>query len=103
LQDKTHGWIPTLVFTIVALVTGVMALFLPETLNRPLPETIEEIESWTRDGRPRGPRLTGDGSPAVDLPNTDLDGEKLMKQGEIEMDGISQQNSSNHSTKEFQT
>jgi len=66
-QDKTHGWIPTLVFTVVAMVTGAMALLLPETLNRPLPETIEEIESWTRSGAPRGPRLTGDGSAEVDL------------------------------------
>jgi hypothetical protein len=30
------------------LVTGVMALLLPETLNRHLAETIEEIETWTR-------------------------------------------------------
>jgi len=42
-----------------------MALLLPETLNRPLPETIEEIESWTRSLVPRGPRLTGDGSAHV--------------------------------------
>jgi len=42
-----------------------MALLLPETLNRPLPETIEEIESWTRSLVPRGPRLTGDGSAQV--------------------------------------
>ena len=86
MQDKTHGWIPTLVFTIVAIVTGVMALLLPETLNRPLPETIEEIESWTRSGVPRGPRLTGDGSAAVDVlghdrehdQRSEIDGEKTV-------------------------
>ena len=41
-------WIPGLVFTIVSIVTGLMALLLPETLDRPLPETIEEIETWQR-------------------------------------------------------
>ena len=66
VQDKTLPWIPTVVFTIVALVTGFMALILPETLNRPLPETIDEIESWTRSGIPRGPRQRGDGSASVD-------------------------------------
>jgi len=44
----TATWIPSVVFTAVTFVTGLMALLLPETLNRPLPETIEEIESWTR-------------------------------------------------------
>ena len=61
----TATWIPSVVFTVVTLVTGLMALLLPETLNRPLPETIEEIESWTRSLVPRGPRLTGDGSAQV--------------------------------------
>ena len=37
-----------MVFTVVSIVTGLMALLLPETLDRPLPETIEEIESWKR-------------------------------------------------------
>ncbi|ELT94945.1 hypothetical protein CAPTEDRAFT_62237, partial [Capitella teleta] len=40
------AWAPSVAFSICALVTGVLALLLPETLNRPLPETIEEIESW---------------------------------------------------------
>jgi len=61
----TASWIPSVVFTIVTFVTGLMALLLPETLNRPLPETIEEIENWTRSLAPRGPRLTGDGSAQV--------------------------------------
>jgi len=66
----TVSWIPSVVFTVVTFVTGLMALLLPETLNRPLPETIEEIESWTRSLVPRGPRLTGDGSAQVQEPCT---------------------------------
>ena len=54
----------------MTFVTGLMALLLPETLNRPLPETIQEIESWTRSLVPRGPRLTGDGSAQVQEPGT---------------------------------
>ena len=61
----TVSWIPSAVFIVVTFITGLMALLLPETLNRPLPETIEEIESWTRSLVPRGPRLTGDGSAQV--------------------------------------
>jgi hypothetical protein len=78
-QDKTHGWIPSVVFTIVAMVTGGMALLLPETLNRPLPQTIEEIESWTRSGVPRGPRLTGDGSATVDTVDDEAINQQLPK------------------------
>jgi len=71
VQGRTTAmWIPSVVFTIVTFVTGLMALLLPETLNRPLPETIEEIESWTRSLAPRGPRLTGDGSAQVQEPYT---------------------------------
>ena len=47
---KIVPWLPGLVFSIVAVVTGLGVLFLPETLNRPLPETIAEIESWKRSG-----------------------------------------------------
>ena len=45
-QGKTNDWIPGAVFAITALLTGALALVLPETLNRPLPDTIEEIEAW---------------------------------------------------------
>ena len=47
-QGKQVPWLPGLVFTVVSISTGIMALFLPETLGRPLPQTIEEIENWTR-------------------------------------------------------
>ena len=47
-QGKRIPWVPGVVFAIVSITTGMMALLLPETLNRPLPDTIEEIESWSR-------------------------------------------------------
>jgi len=47
-QAKHASWVPGIVFSALALVTGVLALVLPETLNRPLPETVKEVESWTR-------------------------------------------------------
>lgn len=45
---KFASWIPGIVFATLAIVTGIFALVLPETLNRPLPETVKEVESWTR-------------------------------------------------------
>jgi len=39
----------------LAVVTGFLTLVLPETLNRPLPETIKEVESWGRSLQPPPP------------------------------------------------
>ena len=52
LQGKVASWIPGIVYAALAFVTGLLALLLPETLNRPLPETIKEVESWTRSLHP---------------------------------------------------
>ena len=51
-QGKFASWIPGIVFTAVAFATALLALLLPETLNRPLPETVKEVESWTRSLTP---------------------------------------------------
>lgn len=39
--------IPNIIFGTVAILGGSAAIFLPETLNRPLPETIEDVENWS--------------------------------------------------------
>jgi len=48
MQGKLVSWVPGVIFAAVAIATGVLPLFLPETVNRPLPETIKEVESWSR-------------------------------------------------------
>jgi len=55
IQGKFASWIPGLVFATLAVVTGILALLLPETLNRPLPETVKEVENWTRSLKPSLP------------------------------------------------
>uniref|UniRef100_A0A8C3WYY7 Solute carrier family 22 member 8 n=1 Tax=Catagonus wagneri TaxID=51154 RepID=A0A8C3WYY7_9CETA len=47
ITGELQFFIPNLIFGTVALLGGSAALFLPETLNRPLPETIEDIEVWS--------------------------------------------------------
>ena len=42
-----HPYIPVMVFRCVALLAGVAALWLPETVGRPLPYTIQESEDLT--------------------------------------------------------
>ena len=42
-----HPYIPVMVFGCVALLAGVAALWLPETVGRPLPYTIQESEDLT--------------------------------------------------------
>lgn len=40
-------WLPGPLFGILSVVAGLLVLLLPETLNRPLPQTIEDIEEWS--------------------------------------------------------
>jgi len=39
-------WLPGLLFGGLSTVAGLLTLLLPETLNRPQPQTIDDIEQW---------------------------------------------------------
>jgi len=43
------SWLPGLVFGILSMAAGLLTLLLPETLGRPLPQTIDDIEQWYSD------------------------------------------------------
>ncbi|XP_054998166.1 organic anion transporter 3 isoform X2 [Sorex araneus] len=47
ITGELQPFIPNIIFGTVALVGGSAAIFLPETLNRPLPETIDDVENWS--------------------------------------------------------
>ncbi|XP_014648423.1 PREDICTED: solute carrier family 22 member 8 isoform X1 [Ceratotherium simum simum] len=47
ITGEVQPFIPNVIFGTTALLGGSAALFLPETLNRPLPDTIEDLESWS--------------------------------------------------------
>merc|ERR1711971_734659 len=42
-----HPAIPTLIFTVMAITSGFLTLFLPETKGRKMPESFEDIEKVT--------------------------------------------------------
>lgn len=44
LLEDVWGHMPSLIFGLVALATSLVTLFLPETKNIRLPETIEDVE-----------------------------------------------------------
>jgi OCT family organic cation transporter-like MFS transporter 4/5 len=46
LQAYYVEWGPGVVFGICCLVVSFLCFFLPETRNRPLPQTLAEIENW---------------------------------------------------------
>ena len=48
LQFRLVNWLPGTVFGAVSIIGGFCAFFLPETVGRNLPLTVEEIASWTR-------------------------------------------------------
>lgn len=41
--------VPQLIFGVLAIMAGVMALWLPETLFSPMPQTVEQAEAWKED------------------------------------------------------
>ncbi|XP_009458955.1 PREDICTED: solute carrier family 22 member 6-A-like [Nipponia nippon] len=63
MMDEYYPFLPPAVYGAAPVVAAVAAGFLPETLNRPLPDTIEEVESrWAwmgRDGQTEGRREGG--------------------------------------------
>jgi len=46
LQAKELPWLPGLLFGGLSTAAGLLTLLLPETLGRPLPQTIDDIEQW---------------------------------------------------------
>jgi len=41
-------WLPGILFGGLAIGGSLLTLLLPETLNRPLPQTIEDVENWSK-------------------------------------------------------
>ncbi|XP_062951227.1 organic anion transporter 3 [Cynocephalus volans] len=51
ITGDVQPFIPNVIYGTIALLGGSAALFLPETLNRPLPETLEDMEIWSSRAR----------------------------------------------------
>jgi OCT family organic cation transporter-like MFS transporter 4/5 len=48
ILGKVSPGIPAIIFGVSSLLAGLAALLLPETLNRKLPETVADVESWNK-------------------------------------------------------
>ncbi|XP_041269401.1 solute carrier family 22 member 6-A-like [Onychostruthus taczanowskii] len=48
MMDEYYPFLPPAVYGVAPVVAAVAAAFLPETLNTPLPDTIEEVENRTK-------------------------------------------------------
>lgn len=48
MQTRVAPWFPGVLFGTISVVGGVLTLLLPETRGRPLPQTLHEVEHWTR-------------------------------------------------------
>jgi len=48
---KELPWLPGLLFGGLSTAAGLLTLLLPETLHRPLPQTIDDIEQWYSPGK----------------------------------------------------
>ena len=44
-----HPAIPTLIFTVMAITSGFLTLFLPETRGRKMPESFDDVERYIMD------------------------------------------------------
>ena len=50
-QGRILPWLPGVLFGGLSIGGSLLILFLPETLNRPLPQTIEDIENWSKKAK----------------------------------------------------
>ena len=48
-QNDIQPWLTAAVFGTVSIFGGLLTLLLPETNRRPLPQTVDDIESWYRN------------------------------------------------------
>jgi len=48
LVGKKVSWLPPIMFGIMCILAAALTLLLPETLGRPLPQTVEAVQAWTR-------------------------------------------------------
>jgi len=48
ILGKVSPGIPAIIFGVSSVLAGFAAMLLPETLNRKLPETVEDVESWSK-------------------------------------------------------
>ena len=46
LQAKSIAELPLVLFGVLTIAGGGLTLLLPETHNRPLPQTVQEITTW---------------------------------------------------------
>uniref|UniRef100_A0A6P7GG86 Organic cation transporter protein-like n=1 Tax=Diabrotica virgifera virgifera TaxID=50390 RepID=A0A6P7GG86_DIAVI len=46
LLDSFDPKIPAMIFSVVSLISGFLVMFLPETLNKPMPQTLQEGEEF---------------------------------------------------------
>lgn len=46
LLDSFDPKIPAMIFAIISIISGLLVMFLPETLNKPLPQTLQEGETF---------------------------------------------------------
>ncbi|XP_054039966.1 solute carrier family 22 member 6-A-like isoform X1 [Rissa tridactyla] len=56
MMDEYYPFLPPAVYGVAPVVAAVAAGFLPETLNRPLPDTIEEVESRAKRKKTDDPK-----------------------------------------------
>ena len=50
-QGNIHAAIPVIIFGIFAATAGLVALMLPETLNKKMPESVAEVERSAKMGK----------------------------------------------------
>ncbi|XP_004874486.2 solute carrier family 22 member 8 isoform X2 [Heterocephalus glaber] len=51
ITGEVQPFIPNIIYGTMALLGGSAAFFLPETLNRPLPENIEDLQQWYKPAK----------------------------------------------------